>query len=542
MWHKINKTTVFNCSILAIIFSLSVIIRLENLSAPAGRHHEWLTGHVLSTLSIFEKNGPSHHYFSPVMTFNAKAEHDLIKQQNYKDKNNYSYYTSYPPFCFLFPYYVFKITGLKVSLLGIRIISLLIHLGCSLLIFSIINLMFKKSITSRLFLPSLIGYTLYLFAAGNLWYHANVYFADMLVHIFILLSLLLTLKIIDEPNKNILKRCILLFSITFLGVYTEYLALFVAVLTGFFFLLLSFKNKIFLKYIVILAVASVSSLGLTVYQYTCISGFEELKQKTSEKYAMRSGHNKEHAEAGLSFGSSISKNRFFNHYELNYEDLLDYTWLILYVVLFIALSKRYKHKLKIEPSHLIVFGILFFAICMHHLVFFNFTVVHDFSTLKSSLLFTLFIGYVLGLLFQYYSFNRILLNVSLILITAWFVHKSINSYYNTNRQDKGSYYQKLIGQTIKKYSTEDEVIFTNMFTTPVIWWYGQRGLLEMNSVETCVSFLKFSNSQKGFYVIFTSDKENFYLNVLRLNINGESTQVLSKTIAIKTLNNDNFGL
>ncbi|HRD37554.1 MAG TPA: hypothetical protein PLC65_02880, partial [Bacteroidia bacterium] len=476
---------------------MSVIIRTENLSAPAGRHHEWLTGHVLSTISIFEKNGVAQHYFSPVITFNAKAEQNLIKQQTFRDKNYYAYYTSYPPFCFIFPYLIFKATGFKVSLIGIRIISLLIHLGCGLLIFFIINLMFKKNISSDIFLPAIIGFTSYTFAAGNLWFHANVYFADMLVHVFILLSIYLLIKIIEEPEKNVGKRALLLIVITFFGVYTEYLALFVAFFTGAFFFILFFRKKVFLKYILVLAIASVSALGLTVFQYTQIAGFEELKQKTTEKYAQRSGHNKEQAEAGFSFGTSVSTNRFFSHYETNYKDLLDYVWLTFYIVAFLLLAFLFHQRIKIEPSHLIAFGTIFLSICVHHLVFFNFTVVHDFSTLKSSILFTLFIGYTIGLLFQYFSSQALLLNTTFILITGWFVHKSLNSYYATNQQDKGSHYQKIIGQTVKQYSTEEEVIFTNIFTTPVIWWYGQRGILEINSVEGCQSFLKFSNSPKG---------------------------------------------
>src|ERR1044071_5028 len=129
---SVKKYFYINTGLILILFSLSVIVRLDNLKAPMGRHHEWLTGHVLTTLSIFEKNGMAEHYYSPVFTFPETAERALLNKQEFKDKNNYDYYTSYPPFCFIFPYLIFKLFHLKVSLLGIRIIGLGIHFICAL--------------------------------------------------------------------------------------------------------------------------------------------------------------------------------------------------------------------------------------------------------------------------------------------------------------------------------------------------------------------------------------------------------------------------
>jgi len=43
-------------------------------------------------------------------------------------------------------------------------------------------------------------------------------------------------------------------------------------------------------------------------------------------------------------------------------------------------------------------------------------------------------------------------------------------------------------------------------------------------------------------VRYSKDNNNHYLNVLRLNINGDTTNVLTKTIGLNDLNNDNFGL
>lgn len=536
MKFKINKFFAINTFILVTVFLISVAIRIDNLKAPAGRHHEWLTGHVLTTLSIFEKNGISYYNFNPVFTFDAKAERDLLKNQVFRDKNLYAYYTSYPPFCFIFPYLAFKLFNLKVSLLGIRIIGLFIHFYCALLIFLIINQFFKKQYNSLLFIPSLIGYTMYLFASGNLWFHANIYFADMLVHVFILSALLVFIKVVDEPQNTNKWHLTGLAFFTFFGVYTEWIAVFFAFFMGAFLFLKAFKNKILFKYVIAIFIAASSSISLSIWQYTTIAGFQPLKEKTIQKYTQRSGHDKSNAEAGYAFGTASSKNRFFTNYETNYSSLLDYTWLIFYVIVLLLFLNYLRRKNTIKQSHFLGFGVVFLSIVTHHLAFFNFTVVHDFSTLKSSILFTLFIGYITGMLFTYYEEKGYLVNSILFgLITFWFVHCSIQNYYFVNKQDKSSYYQKIVGDVIKKYSTPDEVIFTNVYGTPVIWYYAQRNIIESNHIHGCVSFLKSSNSQKGFFVKLIEQDKKFLVSANRLNINGDSTLLLNETINFNNL-------
>jgi len=533
---KINKFFVINALALLVIFSISVAIRTDNLKAPAGRHHEWLTGHVLSTLSIFEKNGITNHYFSPVFTFNNPAERALLESQIFRDKNNYAYYTSYPPFCFIFPFLVFKAFNLKVSLIGLRMIGLSIQFICALLLFFIINRLFKKRINHEIFIPSLIGYTLYLFASGNLWFHGNIYFADMLVHVFVLSALLLFIIIIEEPEASIKLRLLGLAIVTFFGVYTEWLALFVAFYMGLLFFIKAFKKKLFFIHVLTLLISASSAIGLSIYQYSCIAGFEPLKEKTIEKYAMRSGHDKQHAEAGYSFGSSASKNRFFNHYETNYSSLLDYVWLVFYLVAFLLIANFIRKKTTINQSHIMAFGILFFSIATHHLAFFNFTVVHDFSTLKSSMLLILFITYVIGLFINYLDSKYIAISsTTFVFITLWFVHTSIQKYYKVNRQDKSSYYQKITGEIMAKYGKPDEIMFTNAYATPVIWWYAQRSITESNSIDGCVNFLKYSKSSKGLFVKLLEKNKAFYVSATRITSLGDSSTVFNEIIDFSQL-------
>ncbi len=331
-----NKLTI-NVLLIVIIFIISVLIRLDNLRAPLGRHHEFITGHVLSTVSILESNGASAHYFAPVATFNSSADLAVAAKDSLKDKRGYGYYTSYPPFCFTLPYFIFKATGTHASIAGIRLISLINHFLCALLILLIVNRMYGKKLKETIYYPSYIAYLLYLFAAGNLWFHANLWFADMLVHLFILSSLFVFMSIYEKPAEKLKRKVVLLFVFTFLGVYTEYLALFVAFFIGVYLLLKLIKNRKYIIYLITIIVASVSSLGLVVYQYSSIAGFKNYKQAAISKYKVRSGYDKAYFKSGQpTIYDRHNLDGIWYNYTMNYNALVLYSEIslvILYCIL-----------------------------------------------------------------------------------------------------------------------------------------------------------------------------------------------------------------
>ncbi|MBK7668258.1 MAG: hypothetical protein IPJ32_13530 [Sphingobacteriaceae bacterium] len=188
-----------------MLFAISIAIRYSNLKSPLTRQQEWQTGHVLTTLSVWEQNGIANHYFSPVWTFNNPPDKITNSLGGVKDKEGYTYYVSYPPFSFILPYFVFKITGQDASIGGIRIFSLLIHFICALLIFLIVYKFSKKRLSEDYFIPAYVAFCFYVFATGNLWFHGNFYFADSLVHVFVLGSIYVFLSILQQPETKTTK-------------------------------------------------------------------------------------------------------------------------------------------------------------------------------------------------------------------------------------------------------------------------------------------------------------------------------------------------
>lgn len=538
---SVKKYLYINVGLILFFFSLSVIVRLDNLKAPMGRHHEWLTGHVLTTLSIFEKNGMAAHYYSPVFTFPETAERALLNKQEFKDKNSYDYYTSYPPFCFIFPYLIFKAFHLKVSVLGIRVIGLVIHFLCAFLIFLLVNRLFRKKMDREIFLPALIAYVIYLFASGNLWFHANVYFADMLVHVFILVALLVFLKIIEEPEQNTRKRILALFILTFFGVYTEWLALFVAFYMGVFLLFKASKNKFFFRHVAVLLSACVLAIGISVWQYSAIAGFAPLKKKTVEKYVERSGMYKKHAQAGFAYGTKKAKNKFISNYESNYNCLLSYAWYAFFAAAGLLLANRFERRLKMPFSHFALFGVVLFSIITHHFLFYNFTTLHDFSTLKSTIFFSLFIAYVIAALFNYFEAGYFIFgSVFFTYVTVWFIYRSVQDYSSFNKEDPDILSQKIVAQVIGQTGKTDEVMFTNAAVTPVLCWYAQRGTIPAGNLKDCRDYLKIAELQKGLFVWFEMKDPNLFIKATQVSVNGDSSEIYKKVIPLKNLRSETF--
>jgi hypothetical protein len=498
-----------NAFLVIAIFIISILVRLDNLTAPIGRHHEFITGHVMTTVSIFETNGLAKHYFSPVCTFSNEGDLALnrtgILGDKIKDKNGYNYYTSYPPFCFLFPYFIFKAVGTECSIIAIRVLGLINNFVCGLLIFLIINRVFDKSCKKEVYFPAYIAYFVYIFSAGNLWFHANVWFADILVHLFILSSLYLFTFIIGAPSSNMKRKAFLLFIFTFFGVYTEYLALFLAGFMGLFFLIKSFSNKKFTIYFVSIGLASVMSIGLTVYQYTRISGFDELKRVSNDKYELRSGRSHDFQMAGeATLYSSWALKKFWNNYTVNYGLTMLFFFAGLVTILVMLLINTEIKRITIKLSQFLIPIFLFLSILAHHYLFFNFSATHDFSTFKTSMVASICIGIAIALLYNFININKVknwAIGV-ICLFSILFFSFSLDNYYNVNCNNKESLMQKAVGDAVLKYANDDQVVFTDQYQTPVIDWYAKRNVVgignkNLNFVSSYVTQCK---KKEGLFV------------------------------------------
>jgi hypothetical protein len=495
-----RKSRLFlNCSIAVVLFVISILVRLDNLKEPIGKHHEWLTGHVLSTISIFEKNSVSQHYFSPVWTFNSEADRYLAGLTSFKDKNNYAYYVSYPPLCFLLPHFIFKATFTSASVTGIRIIGLFIHFFTAFFVLLIIYRAFDKKPADTFFIPAFAGFFLYVFASGNLWFHANVFFADTLVPLFISLFIYSLIKI-KKGDHSLAKGCLLLFTACFLGSYTEWQMLFVAFLGSAYFFIKSFRERKNIIYFLSICAGTLLPLLITFYQYSQICGMKQLIEIQKAKYKQRSGTNYDAAEAGYSMQNSFSYANLSAHYERNYNTLLDFSWYCLLLLFAFTIRGVISKEKLSERWFLVILAGLFATIIIHHLAFFNFTAVHDFSTVKISLLLCLFCGYVIGLLFSKIdteSFSFKLASGSIAISCLIYFHFSINKYYDVNNPEELMKGHKTSGDVIRKNVDGSEMVFSDYISTPETYWYAQRNVITVPNINEAIAQLNFHHYPKN---------------------------------------------
>jgi hypothetical protein len=499
------------------------LVRLDNLKDPMPRHGEWLTGHVLSVVSIFEKDGAMTHYCSPVWTFNTEADRFLASRQSFKDKNNCIYYVSYPPMCFLLPHWIFTVCGTHSTLMGIRVINLAIHFLTAFFVYLLVLKLFNRKMRDCIFVPALFAFALYIFAAGNLWFHGHVFFADMIVPLFIVSFLYVLLRVL-KGELSTGKACLLLFIPCALGSYTEWQMLFVAFFASIVLFIRGFRERRFFLYFLTVCAAVFLPLFITYVQYSSIAGSKELMTFVADKYKLRSGADSQTAEGGMSMDNSFSLQNISEHYERNYSTLLDYGWYALLLFLFLALINRLLEKRAITFQHFLIFAILLASIFLHHFAFFNFTAVHDFSTLKSALFLCLLCGYVLGLLFVIFDLdtkkvqrNRVI--VLTLVAFGLFYHFSVKSYYKENKSSTIDQNHMVIGEIVRKQVKPNEVVFSISPVSPVTNWYAQRNLLTCYTCVDAAATLDYHHCKLNGQVVKLNA---FDYEVFRINPKGDT--------------------
>lgn len=527
-----NKNTFINLSILILLFIISVVIRVDNLKKPMGRHHEYVTAHVLCTDYMFYKYGASKFYYSPVNNFDSEAERKSSKFYPLKDKENNFYYYSYPPFAFLFPHFIFSALNSPPSVLGIRIISLFIHLCSALLVFLLVLRFFNKSIKDQIFIPALISYFLYLFSTGNLWFHSQVYFSDMLVQPLILVLMLFLQKYFTINQRPGLLFYLGLFIVSFLAVYTEYLALFFLFFTGIYLIIAYFKTKLntHLISIAVISSATILSLGLMLFQYSKIDSSEALKNAMTERYTIRSGHNQSAATGGLTMKKNISYDIVSEFYEENYSYLLDFAWVTFIIFILVLLFKKKEVIDAMKLSIIKLFSIALLAYLAHMVIFFNFNAIHDFGTLKFTLIIIPLAGFFLGVLYEF-LLNDLpkLKKYSTILIlcgATLFFHFSLNKYYLINNPSIIPKYISEIPKLTEKYATSKTFVGANVYFTYETCFYSKRRVEGVASLHDLRYILNHCNISEGLFL----DRTKEFYNIIKINSKGDTLLYVKEPI------------
>jgi hypothetical protein len=498
---------------LIVIFLVSVLVRLPNLSVPLERHHEYITGHTLMTLSIWDEKSAKEYYYSPVYSFDNPGDKDIkVLGGGISDKDGNIYYVSYPPFSFIFPYAVFSLLQVKPDVIPLRVLNLLLHFIAALFVFFLVNDLYGKRIFDFA-IPSFTAFIFYVFASGNLWFHANVYFADVLSQVFFVLLVWLYFRIYSSKAEIGVSMLVLAGVLNFFSVYTEWLGLFLAFTVSLFLLVKALKDKTYLKLFLVILITTIAALGITIWQYSSIDSFEQLWLVSKEKYLVRSGvFGSEISEHGFGFNNPESYNyleKLYNHSYLVIFNVLGTLFILYFLLLFIS-KKAYPLAKELKLLLFIALPIL-----IHHLVFFNFTVVHDFSNLKTSLFFVVLIALLIARIAAAISDKAPAYSFYLFLPIAGFLlfkaGQSAEKYLHINSVDHVKYYHYNLGNFIKEKALKDERIYLEPYFSPETMFYAHRIMQFSVNLENATLDLKNRGKvNKGIY--FAKDGKVFRFN------------------------------
>lgn len=510
--------------LLLLLFAVSVYIRLPNYNQPLGRHHEWITAHTLITLKIWEHGGgPEHYHFSPLYNYDGEFNKNIGILGGVSNQKGDYYYVSYPPFAFILPYYFFKLTGSSINTASIQVFGYILHFFTALLFYILLLTITNKKFGKDFYLPAWIGYAFYLFSAGNLWFHSNVYFVDVLIQIFIFAQLILFFKIWKGDFGLHKWHWLIFFVINFLAIYTEWLGLFVAFVFGLLVVVRWIMNRNS-KWIIagsVLLLSAILSLGLTVCQYSSISGFENLYNVSVSKYELRSGYS---GDNGSEYGFSISNSESYENLRKNNDKNYRFTLQALVVIGSISLLVGIYRKKWFTINQYFILGIFLSGIILHLLIFFNFNAVHDFSSLKTGTLFILLIVFSCDIIFEFAHKINKKIHFVVIVITGLFLFIKLvgnyNHYITENSPQNLNMYSYNVGNSIYTYANPDEMVFVDSWILPECMYYAERNYHSKNSIQEATNFMKELNIQKGFFV-YTKNTDA-PIEMYRITMNGDS--------------------
>jgi hypothetical protein len=249
-----------------------------------------------------------------------------------------------------------------------------------------------------------------------------------------------------------------------------------------------FREKTIRNAAIIAAAGTSAALCLTLVQYSQIAGLEELIKRLTSTYTARSG---------LCSGIDACQ-RIFSHYADGFGWLL----LVLVVTSVAILGKDLLGTATVRLGKMEKAG-LWLAIApaiLHHLIFFNFTSIHDFSVLKDVVFFAL----IAGMLFYLLDTGWVAAVLAMAFICSLLI--GVGRFWKANRDSSGCC--KETGELIARTARPDEVVFVAVTeeSCPQTVFYAHRNIAEFWGEKDARQLIRKNGARRG--IIFELDDDN----------------------------------
>ncbi|MCS7027673.1 MAG: hypothetical protein NZ519_02810 [Bacteroidia bacterium] len=434
-------------------FAFSVCIRLPFLGKKLEGfgHQEWLAGHTLIILKIWQKEGIQTHHYGLPYTFYRKADKYIPFIPGIMDKKGNGYYVSYPPFAFYVLYLIISVLKIEPNELFLQIVTLLIQCWIGILIYQLL-LRMQFSVQTAAFTGAA-----YFFLPISMRYHTQAYFCDIAAQIGIMLVLIAYQFYL---NRFSFSSAVWVGLALFILTFTEWIGFFLCTTIVFYTLRSSqLSRKTKTLHILFWIFCTASGVLLTFWIYAQIAGTKALWQALLQKASQR---------------VVADTNLYFSRWELNTYTTILHSYIahfypVIPAITLMWITKRSKEQEDKLKKAYIILGITFWAVILHHWIFLNFTAENDFSILKTSIVILI----VWAILIEKQRQLRLSVWISSIILVANALYMTAKSVSIPKTNKIQAFASKLVS-----FSPSDEVLVLYSSTTisPQVMYYAERNV------------------------------------------------------------------
>ena len=489
--------------VIFILFFASLVVRFPHMKHRLYHNYEWVTAQTLIALENLDSQGAFKHRFCILQTYPLEAD-KYVKNVciHLMDRNGNGYYPSFPPFSVIFPYMIFKLFSININVTNLQILNLIFHLVATVFVYHTICMVLSPDANPKF--AALLGSTFFIFLAPNLWFFSNTYSWDIFWHYIWVIGIYYAVRLIKNISEKKFNNTSLyvLGLINFFMIYAEYQGLLYALsVISYAFIKLK-KAESYKKVIFTLVVTSMLSVSLTFWQYCSISGVDRFLHILNWTLRRR----------------SILGQFDYRDIFLNYQRGFFYVLPPIVLMMVILVKKRLGRLSTLFTGRELT--LLYFSalpVVTHHIMLMQWTAIHDYSVLKSSV----FVSFLIAILFSKIDFyckrNKVCLLLPLVFMMGSLI-TSIHTYKSkfANHGNPNRFYE--IGKTIRENALDDEVVFalSEERTVPQIIYYAHRNIQPVKSSEEVETWLRQHGRNKG--VVFHIDQNDKIVNIEKVRL------------------------
>ncbi len=408
---------------------------------------------ILTTLDIWDQSSPTQYSFLPVQSYQNVGDKNIHYYQRFNDKNGNNYYVSYPPLCYILPYFLHTL-GFELNRSLLVWLNIVLHLISALFLYFLMKNMlkfnaFSWNITSSLAYFILVPVMTYSFT--------RMYFAETLCLCLFIASVYFLYQLIFSNPKSKLYLLGFILSFALLS-YCEWTSVFLFIcLSGYLYFAKKLDKKIRLKLFSTALLCLLIPLLLFLIQILTLNSFSEGFHSLSIRLLERSGwFGQKYSSDGVSIFDFQSILKYFI--------LLAKTIGIIgfFMILFVLIT-RFTHskKIKLENKapYIFILVLIFFPILIHNIVFFNANALHYHLQIKWI--------FLISLIWSLAS-SKTLINIRLntvfqivIILVLLFIQIYTPRFKAVNNE-----YLNSIAQKINSQNDSNSALFANLKSEP----------------------------------------------------------------------------